>query len=193
MDSVPAPFFLIVSGLPCAGKTSIAERLAAALKLPLMTKDGIKELLFDSLGWKDRQWSKQLSRTSVELLLYIAENQLAAGNSLIIESNFQPDLAEPQLRGLQVKTKAVFCQIFCHAEADELYHRFEARTGTRHPGHVDEQYLGEFHTVLANAQQAPLDLDCPAILVDTTDFQQVDFPALLKAVQDVQSAAQAIG
>jgi predicted kinase len=190
---MPSPFFLIVSGLPCAGKTSIAERLAGELKLPLMTKDGIKELLFNSLGWKDREWSKQLSHASVELLLYFAENQLAAGNSLIIECNFQPDLAAPRLRAMQARYAAVVFQIYCRADADTLYQRFKVRTGRRHPGHADEQYLAEFHTLLDRTPQAALDLDCPVVVVDTTDFQSLDYPALIKAVRDVQSAAQTHG
>lgn len=185
------PFLLIVSGLPCAGKTSIAERLASELSLPLMTKDGIKELLFTTLGWKDREWSKQLSRASVELLLYFAEIQLAASNSLIIECNFQPDLAAARIREMQVKNGARLFQIFCRADTNELYYRFKARTGTRHPGHADEQYLAEFQSLLDRTQQEALDLSCPAITLDTTDFQKVDFSALVKAVRDVQSAAQA--
>jgi predicted kinase len=188
---MPNPFLLIVSGLPCAGKTSIAERLAVELSLPLVTKDGIKELLFHALGWKDRNWSKQLSQASVELLLYFAESQLAAGNSLIIESNFQPDLAAPRFRAMQARYEAVLFQVHCRAASDTLYERFKARTGTRHPGHVDQEYLEEFPSILARSLQETLDLGCPAAVVDTTDFQKVDYPTLLKAVRDVQSAAQA--
>ena len=185
------PFLLIVSGLPCAGKTSIAEKLAVELKLPLMTKDGIKEQLFNALGWKDRDWSKRLSQASIELLLYFAETLLADGNSLIIECNFQPDLAAPRLRAMRAQYKAVMCQIFCRASTDTLYERFKARTGTRHPGHADEQYMAEFHALLDQTPQEALDLGCPVVVVDTTDFQKVDYPTLLKAVRDVQSAAQA--
>jgi predicted kinase len=188
---MPHPFLLIVSGLPCAGKTSIAERLAEELSLPLMTKDGIKELLFDALGWKDRDWSKQLSQASVELLLYFAESQLAAGNSLIIECNFQSHLATPRLRAMQAHYAATLFQVYCRADTNALYERFKARTGTRHPGHADEQYLAEFLTKLAQTPQETLDLGCPVAVVDTTDFQKVNYPTLLKAVRDVQSAAQA--
>jgi len=188
---MPRPFLLIVSGLPCAGKTSIAERLADELGLPLMTKDGIKEQLFNYLGWKDRLWSKQLSQTSVELLLYYAESQLAAGNSLIIECNFQPDLAASRLRAMQSRYAAAFFQVYCRADPGALYQRFKARTGTRHPGHADEQYLAEFQVKLEQTPQETLDLGCPVAVVDTTDFQNVDYPTLLKAVRDVQSAAQA--
>jgi predicted kinase len=188
---MPNPFLLIVSGLPCAGKTSIAERLANELKLPLMTKDGIKELLFNALGWKDRNWSRQLSQASIELLLYFAESQLAAGNSLVIESNFQPDLAVPRFRAMQARYAAVLFQVHCRAAADTLYERFKNRTGTRHPGHVDQEYLAEFQSILTRAPQETPDLGCPLVVVDTTDFQKVDYPALLKAVRDVQGAAQA--
>ena len=188
---MPHPFLLIVAGLPCAGKTSIAERLAAELSLPLMTKDSIKELLFDALGWKDRDWSRQLSRASVELLLYFTESLLAAGNSFVIECNFQPQLAAPRLRSMQAQYGATMFQVYCRADTNTLYERFKARTGTRHPGHVDEQYLAEFHTQLAQIPQEMLDLGCPVAMVDTTDFQKVNYPTLLKAVRDVQSAAQA--
>lgn len=188
---MPQPFFLIVSGLPCTGKTTIAEWLAVELNLPLMTKDGIKGLLLTALGWKDRDWSKRLSYASVELLLYISETQLAAGNSLIIDCNFQPGLAAPRLRDMKVKYSATFCQIFCRAESDVLYQRFKTRTGTRHPGHADEQYLDEFHLLLDHASQEAMDLGCPVVVLDTTDFQKVDYPSLLMAVRDVQSASQA--
>jgi len=186
---MPRPFLLIVSGLPCAGKTSIAERLAAELNLPLMTKDGIKEQLFNTLGWKDRDWSRQLSHASIELLLYFTEIQLAAGNSLIIECNFRPDLASPRLREMQAKYSAAIFQVFCRAKVEVLHQRFRARTGTRHPGHADEQYLEEFQAILNNTSQEPLDLDCPVVVVDTTEFQKIDYATLLEAVRDVQSVA----
>lgn len=188
-----SPFLLIVSGLPCAGKTTIAEKLAFDLKLPLFTKDSIKELLFDALGWKDRDWSRQLSHASVELLLHFSETQLRSGHSLIIESNFQPDLAVSRLRWMQAQYQAVFCQVYCRANPETLYDRFKARTGTRHPGHVDEQYLDEFSAVLSAAPQEALDLSCPVIEVDTTDYGKLDYVSLLKAVQDVQGAPQANG
>jgi predicted kinase len=185
------PLLLIVSGLPCAGKTSIAERFAAELSLPLMTKDGIKEQLFYTLGWKDRDWSRKLSKASVELLLYFTESQLAAGNSLIIECNFQPDLAAPRLRAMQARFAAALLQVYCRADTGTLYERFKARTGTRHAGHVDEQYLAEFQEMLDRTPQETMDLGCPVVVVDTTDFQKVDYPTLIKAVRDVQGAAQA--
>ncbi len=186
---MPPPFLLIVAGLPCAGKTSIAECLATDLHLPLITKDGIKEQLFTTLGWKDRDWSRKLSQASIELLLYFTETQLAAGNSLIIESNFQPGLAVPRLLEMRKRYMVVLFQVYCQAKTEILYERFKNRTGTRHPGHADEQYLAEFNALLAQAPQTALDLGCPTVVLDTSDIRKIEYPALLKAVRDVQGAA----
>ena len=60
-------FFAIVTGPPGAGKSTLAEYLARELCLPLISKDGIKEILFDTLGWHDREWSKKLGHASFEL------------------------------------------------------------------------------------------------------------------------------
>ena len=54
-------WLIIIWGLPCTGKTTLGPWLAKELGLPFVHKDGIKESLFESLGWKDRAWSKQLS------------------------------------------------------------------------------------------------------------------------------------
>jgi predicted kinase len=59
---------IVVSGLPASGKTTLAHLLAAELRLPLVGRDDIKERLFESLGWSDREWSKRLGIASWDLL-----------------------------------------------------------------------------------------------------------------------------
>jgi shikimate kinase len=46
---------IIISGLPCTGKTTLGRKLAQDLSLPLICRDSIKESLFDSLGYSDRE------------------------------------------------------------------------------------------------------------------------------------------
>jgi hypothetical protein len=53
-------------------------------------KDDIKEILFDSLGWHDREWSKRAGKTTCALMDYVIEGQLKAGHSIIIESPYDP-------------------------------------------------------------------------------------------------------
>jgi len=82
------PLLVVVSGPPGSGKTTLGRRLARDLMFPFVSKDGIKERLFESLGWTDREWSRQLGRASVDLLFYVVEVELSAGRSLVVENAF---------------------------------------------------------------------------------------------------------
>jgi predicted kinase len=101
--SLPAkpPLLVIVTGLPATGKTSIARRLAQDLRLPLLSKDDIKESLFDNLGWSDREWSMKLGRASILLLYQLVERLLAAGVSAITETAFHPEWARDEFLAIQ--------------------------------------------------------------------------------------------
>ena len=43
---------LVVTGPPCAGKTTLAAQLGLELSLPVVHRDVLKEILFDTLGSK---------------------------------------------------------------------------------------------------------------------------------------------
>src|SRR5882757_1320731 len=49
---------VLVSGLPGSGKSMLAECLRQRLSWPLLAKDNLKEILFDTLGVRDRDWSR---------------------------------------------------------------------------------------------------------------------------------------
>jgi predicted kinase len=179
------PLLIIVSGPPCAGKTALGRRLANALSLPFINKDGIKESLFETLGWKDRAWSQQLGRASSELLWYFAEAQLAAARSLIIESNFDPTFATSRLLALKAKVDFEPFQVQCIAAGEILLQRFKARaeSGERHPGHVDHLNYAEVQAMLTHPRQYTLEIGGAGVEVDTTDFQQIDDERLIHTVR----------
>lgn len=60
--------FVIVSGLPASGKTTVARMLAEELALPVIDKDVILESLYDSLGVGDQTWRYRLSRAADDIL-----------------------------------------------------------------------------------------------------------------------------
>ena len=60
--------FVVISGLPGSGKTTLAWQLASLLDLPVSDKDSILEDLFDSKGVGDAAWRRILSRESDRIL-----------------------------------------------------------------------------------------------------------------------------
>ena len=179
------PLLIIVTGAPGTGKTTLARRIAQGFRLPLVAKDDIKELLFASLGWKDREWSKQLGHATMRLLFYFEEMQLAAGSSCILESNFRADLAATEFRALQAKHAFVPLQVVLKCERGVLTQRFRARgdSGARHPGHVDHSVGDEELAAILASDYRALDIGGKVIEIDTADFSKMDCRALLSAIE----------
>ena len=51
-------YCILVTGIPAAGKSTMAKYLAGHLSIPMISKDMIKELLFDNVGFKSRRKSE---------------------------------------------------------------------------------------------------------------------------------------
>jgi predicted kinase len=182
---MPESFVIIVSGPPCTGKTTLGQRLAQDLRLPFLSKDRIKELLFDTLGVGDREWSKKLGAATIEMLFLLAETELAAGRSFLLEANFRPAQANGQFIALKAKYDFMAIQVECRADTEVLLNRFKARTesGERHPGHIDHVTYSEVVADLLNGVYGPLEVADVVHIVDTTDFARVNYEQLLDRIK----------
>jgi predicted kinase len=180
-----SPLLILISGPPGAGKTTLGRRLAQDVSLPFFYKDGIKELLFETLGWSDRQWSRQLGGASMEVLWHILEQQLAAGCSLVAESNFSPQMHGPKLEALWQRFAFRVLEIHCTAAPAILLERFFQRVndGQRHPGHVEHLQREEVVANLAAGRWGPLSSGETLITVDTSDFAGIHYTDILLRVR----------
>jgi predicted kinase len=181
---MPRPLVIVITGPPCVGKSTIARRVAERFSLPWMGKDMVKELLFDTLGWKDREWSKKLSRASVAVLFRFLEAQVAARRSCIVESNFKVEYDTARFLNLRERYEFDLVQIDCICDGQVLFERFKHRTesGERHPGHLDHANHDEFREMLLLGRSEPLKIGGRRVEINTTDFEAIDYPTLFAEI-----------
>jgi len=181
------PTIIIITGRVAAGKSTLAKWLAQEMKLPLLSKDRIREVLFDRLGWKDRGWAQELGKASVDMMFYFANTELKAGHSIIMDNMFNPVLSVPRFDDLKNRYNADSIQIICKANNDLLFERFKARaeSGERHPGHGDDVVIKGLWDHLTSEYSPFLDIGGSVIEIDTTDFEEVDYQEIFDKVRSL--------
>lgn len=177
---------IIVSGFSCTGKTALAKKIGEHFSLPAFGRDDFKESLYDSLEYSDREWSKKLGVASYRLLYLVVEKILCSGSSIILESNFKAKPDAEKLEKLKDKYQCYLLQIHGHVEMSLALSRFEnrAKSGERHPGHVDHLIYDEMESNFKQGGYEVFDICDRTLKVDTTDFDRVNYEAIFKVVQD---------
>jgi predicted kinase len=127
---VVRPVYVLVSGPPASGKSTLAPELAVGLRLPLIAKDTIKDALMSVLPVPDVEASRLIGRAAVVAMLAVAN---ASPVGAVIESNFHRSVARPELLHLP----GIVIEVFCRCDRAEARARYQARAGTRTAGHFD--------------------------------------------------------
>jgi predicted kinase len=170
-DRLPPGVFVVVSGPPASGKTTLARAIAPAVGLPLIAKDTIKEALMAVLPVPDVAASRVVGRASVAALLAVA----AQSGGAVLESVWHRSYAADDLRRLPGNV----VEVFCRCDPRIAARRYALRADSREAGHFDaERMTGE----LRNDEVArPVAGGWPVIEVDTA--QPVDVEALTAAIR----------
>ncbi len=170
--------FVVVSGLPGSGKTTIARALAPCLDLSLIDKDEILEGLFESRGTGDGAWRRRLSRESDDIL----QSTVASSHGAIVTS-FWHAPGMPEDSGTPTAwlaaLSAAIVNVHCACDPDVAADRFLRRT--RHAGHLDGTRMPADvrASIHALAAHGPLAIG-EVVVVDTT--AAVDTDALSRTV-----------
>ena len=162
--------YVVVSGPPASGKSSLAPALATALDLPLLAKDVVKDALIDVLGAPDLPRSRELGRAAVHVLLAVART---AGRGVLEGVWF--DYARAPLAGLPAPRRGVL-----PVPPAVLRARYAARSTGRGAGWFD---LDRDPDELWNAEVGtPVAGGWPVLEVDTS--AEVDVAALAARIVD---------
>lgn len=194
-------YCILVTGIPAAGKSTMAKYLAEHLSLPMISKDGIKELLFDTVGFQSREEKIKLGIASMNIMYDMAEQLMKCNLPFILENNFE-NVSKDGLDHLLEKYSYKALTITLTGDYEKIYQRYVERNESpdRHRGHVvndcyPERVSGRkitpisFESFISGIKSRGMDSfvsNGPHIVVDTTDFKKVDFGSIVKQIQNYQ-------
>jgi predicted kinase len=121
---------IVFTGLPGAGKSSIAEPVGQALGIPVFAKDWLEAALLRS-GLGTGREGERTGYAAYELLITLAGRQLDLGQSAILDSVASVENVRRQWRALAAEYGAEWRVIECICSDPDLH---RARLATRQRG-----------------------------------------------------------
>ena len=126
---------ILISGDLASGKSTLAASLSESLNVPFLTKDSLKEIACDAIGFTNREENRNLSISAVNSMIYVFEQAAKVGQDLILEANFRSD---EMLKIKQLCDEYSYNAVLINLTGDInlLYQRFLDRLPSRHPAHT---------------------------------------------------------
>jgi predicted kinase len=192
---------ILVAGMPASGKTSFAKRLSSELKIPLITKDEIVEILYDKVGFRSSRKKQALNVSSMEIMFQIAESLMKVKKMMILESCFDKTM-QAKLEELINQYSYTPLTLLFEGKTEVLYNRYIERdmSPERHKGHVFTDHypqrlksskiftkpitFDEFKKITEDRCLKDFLIGNDIIKVDTTDFDKFDIEDIIETVKD---------
>jgi predicted kinase len=142
------PLFIMLYGYPGAGKSHFARELSHTLQAAHVHADRIRGELFTK-----PRYDKEENSIVDHLMLYMAEEFLQAGVSVIFDANVDKLAQRRSLRNLIRHTKAQVLMVWLQIDAESAYLRLNKRDRRK----TDDKYArsysrDQFDAVLAGMQ-----------------------------------------
>src|SRR5664279_5531543 len=94
------PLLIVITGRPASGKTTFAHILSRQIKLPLFSRDELKEGYINTSDLHHNHLDNSVDLQIYETFFQTIELLITKGVSIIAEAAFQHKLWEPKLSGL---------------------------------------------------------------------------------------------
>ncbi|EKQ56043.1 MULTISPECIES: AAA family ATPase [unclassified Clostridium] len=193
-------YIILIAGMPASGKTTFAKRLSEELQIPMVSKDEIKEILFDTVGFHSREEKVALGVGSMNIMYLFAESLMRTNKLIILENNFE-NISKPKLQELINKYHCTPITVLFDGDMKTIYNRFIERdkSPTRHRGHVvNTEYpesinsnsispqikFEDFQKTFEERGIRHFNISDDTIKIDTTDFDKVNYGDIINQIKN---------
>jgi predicted kinase len=173
------PALIVVSGMPGAGKTTLAHRLAAAVGCPAICRDEIKEGMVHNVPDFNPGQDDVLSRAANATFFTVLETLLGAGVTTVAEAAFQDRLWRPGLEPLLplARIRVVDCVVNPELALERSFRRRAADRLRRAHSDPTPAEAGAYLARLRAFHRIALPV--PLVEADTTDGYRPDLGDLV--------------
>ena len=175
----------------------MAAFLAEHFGLPVISKDKIKEFMYDDIGFCSREEKAKLGIASMNIMYYMAAELMKSNQPFILENNFEKISREPLIQILEKYSyKAI--TVTLTGNYSKIYERFTERNSSpdRHRGHVVNDCYPEktpnkdinpisyenFVSGIIDRGMDSFEANGTHIVVDTTDFNDIHIETLIEEI-----------
>ena len=167
---------ILITGDLATGKSTLAKKLSQSLNILHFTKDVLKEVLSDVIGFSNRQENKKLSIASVDIMKHIFTQYAFLEQDLILEANFHIEEIEV-LQNLAKQNDYKIIILYLQGEIDMLFERFTNRikNENRHPTHCTSDIIEKenFTKYLLVNREELKDFDYKLIKIQGENYSEV--------------------
>ena len=156
--------YVVVTGPPGSGKSTLSRALADALGLPLLAKDEIKQQLIDEHPVPTVGVSREVGAAAVRALLVAARDR----GEGVLDSVW---VDRSRAVGMLAELPAVV-EVFCRCDVETMRERYVRRAPARGPGHFDDERPDD--ELWPSRSLRPLAGGWPVVEVDTSGPVDVD-------------------
>lgn len=190
-------YCILITGIPASGKSTMAQYLGEYLQLPVISKDRIKELMFDVIGFRSREQKVKLGVASMDIMYYFAEQLMQNQQPFILENNFE-NVSKEGLFKILEKYSYKAITVTLTGDYMKIYQRFLERNNSpdRHRGHIVNDCYPEkeqnnhgasisYESFVSGITDRGMDsfaANGPHIILDTTDLEKLDKEALVREI-----------
>ncbi len=158
---------IVITGPSGSGKSTLSEKLSSELKLPLLSRDRLKEGVINTYNCTHDELGPQMNKQIYDEFFSLTRSMLDKKISLIIEAAFQHGLWAKQLDSLSLiaNVKIVLCEV-----------SFETSLKRMKDGLVEQPWRAKYHGDVEKLETyseqkkyyEPPKLDLPTLSINTS-------------------------